>query len=89
MRERSLTVQILRYLNSRPGVRARKLHGGPFSSGWPDILCVKNGIVYFLEVKRPGETPTALQQQELLAWRQSGASAEIVTSLARVQELGL
>lgn len=31
-------------------------------TGWPDLLCVKNGKVILIEVKAPGKKPTYLQE---------------------------
>jgi len=30
-------------------------------AGWPDLICIRNGKVVFVEVKRPGEYPSRLQ----------------------------
>lgn len=39
-----------------------KFHGGPFTPrGFPDVLFFKDGVTKFVEYKRPGETPTAVQ----------------------------
>ena len=83
--EKSIVESILKYLNSLEGTRARKIHGGPYMAGWPDILCVRNGQAYFFEVKRPGGKPTRLQWYELGEWNQVGARVAVVTSVDEVR----
>jgi hypothetical protein len=83
--EKSIVEAILKYLNSLEGTRARKIHGGPYMAGWPDILCVKDGQAYFFEVKRPGGKATKLQLYELSEWMKAGAIVAIVTSVEDVR----
>lgn len=83
--EKTIVESILKYLNSLEGTRARKIHGGPYMAGWPDILCVRNGQAYFFEVKRPGGKPTKLQLYELGEWSRAGAKAAVVTGVDDVR----
>ena len=83
--EKSIVESILKYLNSLDGCRARKIHGGPYMAGWPDILAVKDGQAYFFEVKRPGGKATKLQLYELSEWTKVGAKTAIVTSVDDVR----
>ena len=85
--EKSIVERILKYLNSLDGCRARKIHGGPYMSGWPDILAVKDGQAYFFEVKRPGGRPTKLQLYELGEWMRVGAIVAVVTSVDDVRKV--
>src|SRR5690606_41495962 len=75
------------YLNNLDCCRARKIHGGPYMSGWPDILAVKDGQAYFFEVKRPGGRPTKLQLYELGEWMRVGAVVAVVTSVDDVRKV--
>ena len=87
--ESNITKAIIKDINDRPGWRARKIHGGAYGAGWPDILAVNNGQAYFLEVKRPdpyGSPVTPLQRAELDAWASVGAVAVVVRSVAEVRE---
>jgi len=83
--EKSIVESILKHLNSLDRCRARKIHGGPYMAGWPDILCVRDGHAYFFEVKRPGGRPTKLQLYELSEWMSAGATVAIVTSVDEVR----
>lgn len=83
--EKSIVNAILKYLNSLERTRARKIHGGPYMAGWPDILAVKDGQAYFFEVKRTGGHPTKLQLYELGEWMSAGATVAVVTSVEDVR----
>jgi len=85
--EKSIVERILKYLNNLDCCRARKIHGGPYMSGWPDILAVKDGQAYFFEVKRPGGRPTKLQLYELGEWMSAGAVVAVVTSVDDVRKV--
>jgi len=85
--EKSIVERILKYLNSLDGCRARKIHGGPYMAGWPDIIAVKDGQAYFFEVKRPGGRPTKLQLYELGEWMRVGAVVAVVTSVDEVKRV--
>lgn len=84
--ERTITDGILRLAKNR-GHWCLKIHGGPFQkSGIPDCMFVKNGRVVFLEVKRPGEKPTKLQEVRMDEIRRiGGAVAEYVTSVVEAE----
>jgi Holliday junction resolvase len=70
--EKTITRNIIRYLNTLPACYARKIHGSRYTAGFPDIICVREGICLWIEVKRPGKKPTALQVMELERWRECG-----------------
>jgi len=83
--EAAIVRTILRHLKALPDCYARKLHGGPYSAGLPDIFCCYQGHLLAIEVKRPGGRVTALQAAELEAWAQAGATAIVATSWADVE----
>lgn len=86
--ERVIVKAILAYLNGLPGCIARKRWGGGMGvAGDPDVDACVRGRSVQLEVKRPGEKPTALQVKRLGEWKQAGAVAAVVTSVAEVREL--
>lgn len=86
--EKSITNNILKKLNALPKCKAIKLHGSIYSRrGTPDILCVKEGRVFFFEVKQPGRMPTASQLKELKEWGEAGAWVFIVNSWEYLERL--
>ena len=67
---------------------AMKNHGGPFSVvGLPDILCIKEGRAVWAEVKRPGETPTRIQEHTLRKLAEAGCRVGVVTCAGQMREL--
>jgi hypothetical protein len=86
--ERAIVKAILTYLNSIPGCLARKRWGGGMGvAGDPDIDACIRGRSVQLEVKRPGEKPTALQAKRLREWRKAGALVAVVSSVEEVKSL--
>ena len=65
-----------------------KIHGGPHQlSGVPDLLCLKDGRAMFLEVKRPGEVPTAIQRHRMNEIEtKAGAPCHVVRSREEADE---
>lgn len=49
-------------------------------SGIPDLMCLRNGITLFIEVKRPGKEPEPLQQFRHEELRKQGFEVLILTS---------
>lgn len=81
-RESTLAAEIMRALRALPGVVVRKRHGSPWGvAGDPDLYGSINGRHFEIEVKRPGERPTALQQARLKQWATSGARAGVATNV--------
>jgi hypothetical protein len=86
--ERAIVKAILAYLNRLPHCVARKRWGGGMGvAGDPDIDCCLLGRSVQLEVKRPGEQPTALQIRRLEEWRRAGAEVGVVHDVAEVRVL--
>lgn len=46
-------------------------------SGIPDLLCLKNGKAFFVEVKRPGEKPRPLQYHRINELKEMGFRCEV------------
>jgi len=86
--ERAIVKAILAYLNSLSVCLARKRGGGGMGvAGDPDIDACILGRSVQLEVKRPGERPSALQAKRLEEWRQAGAIVAVVSSVEDVKSL--
>lgn len=93
-RESSVQRPILAYLRTqRPAVEWRKIKGDAMGvAGDPDLFLSVNGRAVVIEIKRPGwvmpgdywHTP---QGRRITAWRNSGAIAAIVTSVAEVRAI--
>ena len=47
----------------------------PSSRGVPDRIFLKEGAVWFIEFKAPGNTPTKLQQHEINQIKEHGGNA--------------
>lgn len=47
--------------------------------GIPDLLCLKDGKAIFIEVKRPGEKPRALQEYRINELRDMGFEVQVLT----------
>ena len=79
-REKSLQSSCLRILKSH-GLLARKRHGSPFAvAGDPDLYFLFHGRHVEIELKRPGESPTPLQQARLAEWACHGAITRVIHS---------
>lgn len=70
------------------GFWTRKLHGGPFSvAGDPDLLAIRHGRAYALEVKRPGEVASPIQLRRLEELEAHGAVVGVVHSVEEAVRL--
>ena len=85
--EKAVVNSIKRYLDKLPECYIIKTHGSVYGAGQPDLLGCYQGRTLALEVKRPGEKPTALQQAVLKKWEAAGAIAAVVRSAEDVREL--
>lgn len=72
--ENARTYRLIKVLNSVPGCRAKKRHGGQFQQGDPDVAGVFLGRSFFIEVKVTNGELTSLQATELQKWREAGAA---------------
>jgi len=75
MREKIIVQKILQYLNGLDHCYARKIFSSNFTANLPDIIACYRGRTLALEVKRPGNSLTKLQEIELLHWTQADAIA--------------
>lgn len=85
--EKSIVKGILDYLNRLPYCRAIKMQGTYRRGGEPDIFCCYKGRMVLLEVKRPGNKPTMLQEATLGMWHEAGAVTAVVYSVDDVKKV--
>jgi hypothetical protein len=80
-REATIVASIVRVAKEH-GWWVMKIHGGPYQlAGVPDLLCLKEGRAVFLEVKQPGNKPTAIQCHRMNEIEtEGGAVCHVVTS---------
>lgn len=65
-----------------------KIHGSSSqAAGTPDLLACVRGRFVAVELKQPGNRPTALQFARLRSWEAAGAVAGWVTTEAELDEL--
>ena len=83
MRESAVEAALVAFAKKN-GIWTRKF-SSPAHRGVPDRIFIRMGKVLFLEVKRPGEKPTQLQEYELQLIRNAGGMAAWVDSV----ELGV
>jgi len=58
-----------------------KTHGSAFSvAGLPDVLVIKEGRAAWMEAKRPGESPTRIQEHRMRELAAAGCPVTVVTS---------
>jgi Holliday junction resolvase len=76
IRESDIEAALVRFAK-KLGIYTRKFTS-PAHRGVPDRVFVIGGRVLFMEIKRPGEVPTALQKHEMELLRKVGANVEMV-----------
>jgi hypothetical protein len=81
-------------IEQRLRVMAKKAGGlaikwvSPGFDGVPDrILILPGGRIIFVELKRPGEKPTPLQNRIIEMLRELGADVRVVDSMEKVDEI--
>ena len=81
--ESRLVSRILKALRAQGGFWF-KVHGGPYQvAGIPDIIGCLNGHFVAIEVKIPGNLPTALQWRTIESLTAAGARAGVAYSVAQ------
>lgn len=88
MKESAIQKSILDYLKRLPKCRAKNNHGSAYSgSGEPDITALYRGRFLAIEVKRPGEKPTRIQEHVLQKYKEAGAITLVAESVDDVRRL--
>src|ERR1700748_1919030 len=88
MKEGTLAGKMARRVRDRGGW-CRKVHGGTYGAGWPDLVGAYKGLFLAIEVKMPGKenTVTELQAATLEGLRAAGAIAVVLTSMKQLNHL--
>jgi len=87
MKEKTIVGHIMKELRSH-GFWTQKIHGNPYqAAGLPDILAIKAGRAYWIEVKRPGQRPTRVQRKRLADLFQVGCVVGVATSVDEALEI--
>ena len=84
--ESAIQSDILSYLRHLPQCWATK-YPATFMRGVPDIIGVFHGTFFALEVKRPGEKPTPIQNAVMEQIHAAGGFAKVVTSFEEAQSV--
>lgn len=85
--ESRLQRQIRQLLEERLGGFWFKVHGGPFQvGGLPDLIGCVQGVMIGIEVKLPGEHPTARQEWTMNKLREAGAIIMVAHSVEEVKD---
>ncbi len=70
------------------GYWVMKIHGGPYQmAGLPDLLAIREGKSYWVEVKQPGKKATPLQERTLIKLRKYGCRAGVATNVEEAMEI--
>jgi hypothetical protein len=78
--EKVIVAKVLAAARQR-GWWAMKTHGSAFTlAGLPDVLVIKDGRAAWMEAKRPGETPTRIQEHRMRELSAAGCPVAVVTS---------
>lgn len=88
--ESKLVNRIKSVLKVKHGCFVIKIHGGPYQqAGIPDLVGSYKGTFFGLEVKMPDklDTVTKLQQTTIQEIRDSGAYAEVISSVEEAEEM--
>ena len=84
--ERTIVAKVLDEAR-RLGWWAMKNHGNAYSvKGLPDVLVIKRGRAAWMEVKRPGEDPTRIQEHRMRELARVGCPVTVVRSVGDARE---
>lgn len=73
----------MRYTNARGGTNLLHLH----EAGTPDVLAIREGRCFFIEVKRPGNKPTRLQTMKMAELEEFGAKCIVAYSIDDLKDI--
>lgn len=78
--EKTIVAKVIAAARQR-GWWVMKTHVSAFSvAGLPDILAIKDGRAAWMEAKRPGESPTRIQEHRMRELAAVGCPVTVVTS---------
>ena len=55
--------------------------------GWPDISCFKDGVCFFIEVKRKNEVPKPLQLHVHSVLREQGFNVYVIDDFTNLNQI--
>ncbi len=84
MKERLLQTKVLKYLKSLPESFTMKL-SDMWVSGYPDILFIQRGKIYFFELKSDTGRRAKIQLWTIEQLRKTGAHAYFIKSLDEIK----
>lgn len=86
-REKIIENEIKQYIKEHGGL-AYKIHGGDLyqETGIPDLLVCWEGLFFGIEVKRPGEKPSAIQLAQGARIKRAGGHFIVAYSLQDVKD---
>ncbi len=85
--ERDILKSIRQYLSLRGVFCIRMQQGLGSFKGLPDLLCIKNGIVFFIEVKKKGGKLSSHQQKFKEMWESFGGHMIVAYSVDDVMKI--
>ena len=71
--EKTITKRCLKWARKIPNSKFYKRKGSAYNKGEPDISGCVQGIRIEIEMKSPGNEPTALQASKIKEWTEAGA----------------
>jgi hypothetical protein len=88
MKESTLSGKLAKRVRDRGGW-CRKVHGGPYGAGWPDLIGCYRGLFLAIETKLPTtrNTVTDLQRATLDDLRKAGAVAVVISSVRQLDHV--
>jgi len=88
MSETTIRNKIIKYLKALDGCWFMKVKGSVYQRrGSPDFIVCYRRTMYGVEVKRPGNTVTPLQDYELEQIERAGGVRAVVESLEQLKEV--
>lgn len=73
------------YTNKQGVVKKRFIR--MLDAGTPDLLAIKKGKAHFIEIKRPGNNPTYLQQEKMKELSEYGAICIVARNVEDIEVL--
>lgn len=84
-RESSIEKEAWEHAESKGWFRTKIMRTS--KAGFPDHIFVRDGVVIFVEFKRPGENPTPQQKKRMWQLRKHGARVEVIDNMKKAREL--
>ena len=86
--EKEVVLSILHYLKDLPKCHYISPHSNIYMpAGTPNIICVRNGVPFFIEAKKPGGQLSSIQQIQMDRWLEAGAIVGVATSVEEAKDI--